>query len=176
MSKAAVDRYSEYDAFPYSRDALIHANINPKTRLATDYLNHFNEIIMLLEMLAEMPDCVEDVLDWAPKSYQQHFRDSHFKEKELAIFAYESAHPMARERFDAVIAEIDQRVAAVQELLRESGSEPVTLEQVAILVSTELHPLIDRASGIINCAECVDHASNHLPQPSAQDAIDELFL
>src|SRR3546814_1723486 len=32
-------------------------NINQNTLLATDYLNHFNEIIMLLEMLPSMPEC-----------------------------------------------------------------------------------------------------------------------
>jgi len=30
---------------------LLAANINPRTGLATDYLNHFNEAIMLLEMI-----------------------------------------------------------------------------------------------------------------------------
>jgi hypothetical protein len=38
--------------------ALANANINPRTRLATDYLNHFNEAIMLLYMLSSAPECV----------------------------------------------------------------------------------------------------------------------
>ena len=37
-------------------------NINVNTLLATDYLNHFNEVIMLIEMLPDMPDMLEDVL------------------------------------------------------------------------------------------------------------------
>jgi hypothetical protein len=36
---------------------LVGANINPTTWLATDYLNHFNEAIMLLEMLPCAPEC-----------------------------------------------------------------------------------------------------------------------
>ena len=40
------------------------ANINPRTGLATDYLNHFNEAIMLLEMIPDMPECAEDFLLW----------------------------------------------------------------------------------------------------------------
>src|SRR5713226_3249565 len=40
------------------------ANINPRTGLATDYLNHFNEAIMLLEMVPDMPECAEDFLTW----------------------------------------------------------------------------------------------------------------
>jgi hypothetical protein len=53
--------------------ALTDANINPATGLATDYLNHFNEAIMLLEMLSSCPDCRDDLLAWQPMSYREHF-------------------------------------------------------------------------------------------------------
>ena len=49
-----------------SADALKAANVHPDTGLATDYLNHFNEVVMLLEMLPDMPDFAEDVLAWEP--------------------------------------------------------------------------------------------------------------
>jgi hypothetical protein len=52
------------------------ANINPRTGLATDYLNHFNEAIMLLEMIPDMPECAEDFLGWQPLSYREHFTAS----------------------------------------------------------------------------------------------------
>src|SRR6476660_10435593 len=67
------------------------ANINPRTGLATDYLNHFNEAIMLLEMIPDMPECAEDFLGWRPLSYAEHFTASHFKARDLAIAAYDSA-------------------------------------------------------------------------------------
>src|SRR3974377_591246 len=76
------------------------ANINPRTGLATDYLNHFNEAIMLLEMVPDMPECAEDFLAWSPLSYAEHFTASNFKAKELAISAYESADPEVRAEFD----------------------------------------------------------------------------
>ena len=50
---------------------LADANINPRTGLATDYLNHFNEAIMLLEMLSSGPECIADFLDWKAKSYRE---------------------------------------------------------------------------------------------------------
>ena len=53
---------------------LADANINPLTGLATDYLNHFNEAIMLLEMLSSCPECRDDFLVWRPMSYREHFR------------------------------------------------------------------------------------------------------
>jgi len=58
------------------------ANINPHTGLATDYLNHFNEAIMLLEMIPDIPESVEDFLRWRPLSYAEHFTASHFKARD----------------------------------------------------------------------------------------------
>src|SRR6202453_233333 len=76
------------------------ANINPRTGLATDYLNHFNEAIMLLEMIPDMPECAEDFLGWQPLSYREHFSASHFKTRDLAIEAYDSADAGVRVEFD----------------------------------------------------------------------------
>src|SRR5919107_4817280 len=75
------------------------ANINPRTGLATDYLNHFNEAIMLLEMVPDMPECAEDFLTWTPLSYAEHFWASNFKARDLAIEAYECADPKVRADF-----------------------------------------------------------------------------
>ena len=78
---------------PRGRPKLRAANINPRTGLATDYLNHFNEAIMLLEMIPDMPECAEDFLSWHPLSYAEHFTASNFKARDLAISAYDSADP-----------------------------------------------------------------------------------
>src|SRR5450830_1377187 len=72
------------------------ANINPRTGLATDYMNHFNEAIMLLEMLSSCPDCRDDFLGWRPMSYREHFEASRFKGRVLAIAAYDAADPSLR--------------------------------------------------------------------------------
>src|SRR5215471_13248862 len=77
-------------------------NINPVTGLATDYLNHFNEAIMLLEMLPMAPDCKEDFLAWRPMSYVDHFVASNFKHRDLAIIAYEQADPVFRQQLDDI--------------------------------------------------------------------------
>ena len=70
---------------------LADANINPRTGLATDYLNHFNQAVMLLDMIPDMPECAEDFLQWQPLSYAEHFTASNFKARDLAISAYETA-------------------------------------------------------------------------------------
>ena len=87
---ARPDRQTDPDAEARAAQ-LLAANINPRTGLATDYLNHFNEAIMLLEMIPDMPECAEEFLGWQPLSYREHFTASHFKARELAIEAYDSA-------------------------------------------------------------------------------------
>src|SRR3982074_2552648 len=92
---------SRKDAGKAARAAELRAaNINPRTGLATDYLNHFNEAIMLLEMIPDMPGCAEDFLTWQPLSYREHFAASNFRARELAIAAYDSADPQIRGAFD----------------------------------------------------------------------------
>src|SRR3954470_5303838 len=96
---------SRKDAGKAARAAELRAaNINPRTGLATDYLNHFNEAIMLLEMIPDMPDCAEDFLTWQPLSYREHFAASNFRARELAIAAYDSADPAIRGEFDSITA------------------------------------------------------------------------
>src|ERR1700722_1828062 len=95
------------------------ANINPRTGLATDYLNHFNEAIMLLEMIPDMPDCAQDFLDWKPLSYPEHFRASNFKARDLAISAYNSADPTVRDEFDDLAATMTSILSAVAAAMRE---------------------------------------------------------
>src|SRR3954467_9650430 len=83
---------------PLDPARLAAANINPKTGLATDYLNHFNEAIMLLDLLPQMPECIVELIGWEPLSYQEHFTASNLKDRELAIAAYQVAEPIARVR------------------------------------------------------------------------------
>src|SRR3954454_19980385 len=72
------------------------ANINPKTGLASDYLNHFNEAIMLLDLLPTMAECIVELIGWDPLEYPQYFATEPFKDKELAIRAYEVSEATAR--------------------------------------------------------------------------------
>ena len=48
------------DGFLAMQEKVRDSNIDETTLLATDYLNHFNEIVMLLEMVPEMPEMLDD--------------------------------------------------------------------------------------------------------------------
>jgi len=132
-------------------------NVNPVTLLSTDYLNHFNEIVMLIEMVPSMPECMEDIRAWRPKSYAEHFHDSGFADRELAILAYDNAPPQHRAPFDRAVERLnDAVVIAVRELngaLEDGTTDPA--EAVAQKAAMRLHALIDLTSGIINGQQAV---------------------
>src|SRR5260370_23115012 len=127
------------------------ANINPRTGLATDYLNHFNEAIMLLEMIPDMPECAEDFLEWLPLSYGEHFTASHFKARDLAIEAYESADASVRAEFDNVTSAMTSILTAVDDAMREAQQD-TTRSRLAEQATGWVKPRGAQAGGIINGA------------------------
>ena len=125
------------------------ANINPRTGLATDYLNHFNEAIMLLEMIPDMPECAEDFLTWTPLSYAEHFWASNFKARDLAIEAYELADPRIRAEFDNLASTMTSILTAVGTAMREARQDK-TRATLAEQATSWVKPLVALAGGIIN--------------------------
>lgn len=167
MSQSAVDRPSSspsgavsaddgdpplYETFKARAEG---TNINPETLLATDYLNHFNEIVMLLDMVPDMPDLVEECKAWHPKSYPAHFADSAFRDKDLAIEAYDHCPARYRRPFDETIDRMNAlalaSVARMETALAEGNVEVVRLH--AQSASRALQRLMDAASAIIHGAE-----------------------
>jgi hypothetical protein len=139
------------------------ANINPRTGLATDYLNHFNGAIMLLEMIPDMPECAEDFMRWHPLSYREHFTASNFKGRDLAIAAYDSADAGIRTEFDNITSAMTSILTAVSAAMREvrqDKSRATLAEQATGWVK----PLVMLAGGIINGRRNdtdVDYIMNH---------------
>src|ERR1700722_8541918 len=125
------------------------ANINPRTGLATDYLNHFNEAIMLLEMIPDIPDCADDFLEWRPLSYAEHFTASNFKARDLAISAYEAADPTIRGEFEHITCTMTSILTAVGAAMREAQQDK-TRARLAEQATGWVKPLVAAAGGIIN--------------------------
>ena len=128
---------------------LSDANINPATGLATDYLNHFNEAIMLLELLPGCPDCLDDFLGWRPMSYREHFMASGFKGRELAIAAYDAADPHLRSCLDTLAG----TMTAVLEATRAAMSADMPPAAAGVLAdhaAAWLRPLVARAGAVIH--------------------------
>ncbi|WP_398479847.1 hypothetical protein [Tardiphaga sp.] len=144
-----LDWESASTGLPASAEVLAAANINPRTGLATDYLNHFNEAIMLLELIPDMPDCYELFLEWQPLSYAEHFIKSNFKGRDLAIAAYEAARPAIRSEFDALVAKMTQILSTVGDAMR-TVQQDATRAKLAEQAAGWVKPMIGTAGGIIN--------------------------
>lgn len=152
VADMGADDIDPADDLPAEALALAGTNINAQTYLATDYLNHFNEIVMFLEMIPDMPDMFEEAKAWAPKSYADHFRDSSFKDKDLAIRAYDAAPPRYRRMFDQTVARMNEQLVAGlgridAAILAGNDSELAFLVQQ---VSRSTQRLIDVCSSIIH--------------------------
>ena len=131
------------------------ANINPRTGLATDYLNHFNEAVMLLEMIPDMPECAEDFLTWTPLSYAEHFIASNFKDRDLAIEAFEMADPGIRAEFDKLTSSMTSILSAVGVAMREAQQDK-TRATLAVQATGWVKPLVMMTAGVINGASEAD--------------------
>ena len=141
--------------------------IDGATLLSTDYFNSFNEVIMLLGMLPDMPDMIEDIRAWRFFTYEEHFNASGLPFAALAIEAYAHAPPEVRERFERTVAEMRETIDEARETLG-SLATTATLDHFkhsAVDYSMRLQALVDTGSAIVHGAG----------ETSDQDAIDALF-
>jgi hypothetical protein len=146
----------------------ISGNINAATGLSTDYLNHFNEAIMLLEMFTSFPECLDDILAWRPMSYREHFAASKFKDRDIAIAAYDAADPSLRSGLD-MLADTMNAVLDTARTAMSANLPPAAAAMVAGRAATALKPLVARAGAVIN-------GERYSGEPDLpQTAVDVLF-
>ncbi len=138
------------------------ANINPDTGLATDYLNHFNEAAMLADMLPDMPEMAEELLAWAPRAYDAHFRITGFRDADLVIAAWKACDPQVLTAFEAACARVEGLMARLQESIRSAAAA----ESYAPDLAAQLYAAISEADGVIH---------GRRPETAAQSDIDALF-
>jgi hypothetical protein len=176
--------------------ALLKANINPVSLLATDYLNHFNEAVMLLELVPDMPEMLDDAKRWAPKPYQQHFRDSGFLAKDLVCAAYDRSPDCFRVPFDLTVRTINRRIlGAIGEIGTTLAANNAQLDGVVETHCARIRHLIATAAALVNGSTAPPpEAAAHTPiaakapaaaatapaaaeatQTLSQDDIDALF-
>ncbi len=142
------------------------STINPVTGLSTDYLNHFTEAIMVLEMAAAMPECLDDLRNWRPKTYREHFATSRFTGRDAVIAAYGGADPAVRDALDSVAETLNAVLLDTRDVFlgRPLGPDTEALAQRAV---SWLKPLVARAASVINGAGEISGTT--------QAAIDALF-
>jgi hypothetical protein len=117
-------------------------NINPATGLSTDYLNHFSEALMALEMVRDMPECIDDLRAWRPKTYIEHFDGSRLSHRGEVIRMYEAAPRPLREALDALAGVLNARLAEAR--------DAAVHRRPADHAVAALRPLIAQLAALIN--------------------------
>jgi len=155
------------DAQSRLRERLNGTNVNSVTLLATDYLNHFNEFVMLLDLVADSPELHDMLCDWEPKSYIAHFAESGFADKELAIEAYALSPPLYRDPYDETVEQLNMLIGTIQDGLKAlNGDDNHDRISASVKASaTEIRRLVDVASAV----------TNGITTTSRQDEIDQMF-
>lgn len=165
--EAVSEKAYVYGPVPFGLE-LADANINAQTGLATDYLNHFNEAIMLLEMAGNGPDCIAEIRRWQPMSYREHFLESRLKARDLAIAAYAGADPAARASLDSLASTMTTVIETTRARLTED-LPPQAAGDVAGRAVDWLKQLVARAGAVINGAIDLD------PLDAPQATVDRLM-
>jgi len=146
------------------------ANFNPTTGFASDYLNHFNGAIKLLQMLPGSQDCRDDFLAWRPARHREHFAVSRFKGRDMAIAAYDAADPNLRDSLDALAGAITAILEAAREELF-SNMPPEASDRIGETAAARLKPLIARAGTIIN-----GESDDKINVPAGSQAVVDLLM
>ena len=137
------------------RKLVENTTINSATFLSTDYLNHFNELVMMIDLIPDMPEMLPEAMEWAPKTYAEHFQASVFTHKDLAIAAYDHVLDLDRQALETTVETMNREVEGAFKVLPpmvETG-DPNILRDYCATKSQRLQVLIDRCSGIINGVE-----------------------
>ncbi len=158
-----IDKQKSFEDF--TPQQLAEANIMPKTGLATDYLNVFNEATMLFGLLADMPEMIEELLIWTPLTYEEHFMRSNFHAKELAIEVYHSLPIATKMPFDAMSHELG---GLIQSAIKDAQTKIDANEDIAEFCAETCFAL---QSAIM----ILDGMIHGRQAPSAQDEVDALF-
>lgn len=150
-------------------------NINPETLLTTDYLNHFNEIIMLLELVPTAPTLFNaELAQWEHKSYEEHFTHSGFRDKELAITGYRNAPEQVRHDFDSSVADLEQEMVMLLQQVQKKidAGDTEGLSMLCREGVPHLQSLVQIIAGIVNGSQA---GTSETDTANAQSEIDALF-
>lgn len=135
--------------------------VSPMSGLANDYLNLFNELVMMLEQLPQMPELIDDLLAWRPVTYRDYFEKSLLPGRFSALAAYERLDPNFRRRFESYVAELDTiavaSVAAVR--LHYRNGAPQDTSRVAgtcARAGEKMRAILIRASRLVNYGKLGD--------------------
>jgi hypothetical protein len=148
---------------PHKEDSAA-ALVNPASGLANDYLNLFNEILMLVEQLPTMPGLMSDILAWHPMTYLDYFTTSTLPGRHLALEAYAALDQRFRKEFEQTVAELDQKavgaVAAIRCLFKNGNEVDLQiLRDMCARSADNIRKPLQKATSMVNHGARRSHES-----------------
>jgi hypothetical protein len=148
-----------------------HDRLVEGIQLSTDYLNRYNEALMLIEMAAFDISLVEDLKAWKAFSYVEHFQAAQLRCAPGALIAYEALSPNAKGAFNSLCIAMDQLVKTVVNALNELRDPADAVFIVDIAVGS-FKSMLSRATAFINTNG--DMAAAAFDEGSVQETVDAL--
>jgi hypothetical protein len=139
-----------------SLEARAAALVNPASGIANDYLNHFNEALLLIENLpALLPEMIDEILAWRPVGYREYFTSSPLPGSAATLEIYDTLDDDFRKDFESMIVILNQIITDSIEVIKASRRPDGTLEPdemsgVCETLSTKLRRVLDRTADLVN--------------------------
>ena len=139
-----------------SLEARASALVNPASGIANDYMNHFNEILLMIENLpALLPEMVDELLAWKPVSYRAYFESSPLPGSKETLEIYNALDEDFQRDFESMIELLDkiimESISVIAAHRRDDGTiEAEEIEETCAQLSAQLRMVLDRTSDLVN--------------------------
>jgi hypothetical protein len=140
--------------------------------LSNDYLNHYSEALMLIELAASDSESAADLAAWRPLGYRVYFENSLLRRAPTALAAYDALPAERRLAFEALTGAMD-KLATTAILALQPPCEPEEAALIAGVTLPAFRRLIDRAARFLNSGGL--DAGREGEVDEAQRAIDRLL-
>jgi hypothetical protein len=148
--------------------------VNPVSGIAHDFLNQYNEVLLLVENLPVLlPEMVDDLLAWKPKTYHEYFASSPLPGSAAAIKLYCNLGGSFRRKFETQIAKLNKLAFnAISVIGRQHRATAVLnaedVEEFCAHISKKLRVEIEKSNWLVN------HGLN-ADQETPQEMADRLM-
>jgi hypothetical protein len=130
--------------------------VNPASGIANDYLNHFNEVLLLIENLPTLlPEMLDELLAWKPVTYREYFGKSLLPGSGAALQIYDTLDETFRQEFESIIDGINAMALASIEVIRAHRTpngeiDPSKVSDFCENASSAIRSALNRAADLVN--------------------------
>jgi hypothetical protein len=117
--------------------------------LSNDFLNHYSEVLMLIEMAGDEPAIAAELQEWRPVSYRAYFASSELRRAAAALAAYDALPEARRQAFEKLVASMDT-LATMAVFALQPPSTPESAPLVVRATAPALRGIIARAATFLN--------------------------